>query len=75
MLIRLCQKFGEYNKVTSLIDCITCRPVPHSNCTADLIVLFFYIKSSAKGRISDQDLGFVDLVRIRSCNRGKNGIL
>ena len=41
MLIRLCQKFGEYNKVTSLIDCITCRPVPRSNCTADLIVLFF----------------------------------
>ena len=72
MLIRLCQKFGEYNKVTSLIDCITCRPVPHSNCAADLIVLFFY---QVKCRISDQDLGFVDLIRIRSCNRGNNGIL
>ena len=72
MLIRLCQKFGEYNKVTSLIDCITCRPVPHSNCTADLIVLFLY---QVKCRISDQDLGFVDLIRIRSCNRGNNGIL
>ena len=71
MLIRLCQKFGEYNKVTSLIDCITCRPVPHSNCTADLIVFFYQVKC----RISDQDLGFVDLIRIRSCNRGNNGIL
>ena len=50
MLIRLCQKFGEYNKVTSLIDCITCRPVPHSNCTADLIV-FFFIKLSAGSQI------------------------